>query len=117
MKTIRNVFHTVLGFTLAYWVCNHTGVFEMNLPSRLFLGLVAGLFTSFIIGVAIEYFQNVVLKQTFDEMDVLRTMIGGVIGGFLQISNIEFIDKWMLYGCLFICVLELIRVTYYHYKK
>lgn len=117
MTTTRNIFHTILGFTLAYWVCNNTGVFEMNALSRLFLGLVVGLFVSFLIGVAIEYFQNVVLKQRFDEMDVLRTMIGGVIGGFLQIPNIEFIDKWMLYGCLLICVLELVRVTYYHFKK
>jgi VanZ family protein len=118
MKTIRDIFHVVLGFTLAYWVCNNTGVWELNNElSQTFLSVVVGVFVGAIIGVGIEYFQNVVLKQIFDQKDVLRTILGGVIGGFCQIPNVRFIDKWMLYVCLLICVFELIRVAYYHFKK
>lgn len=111
IATLRNIFHSILGFTLAYCVCNATGIFEFNNEvSRVFMSVVAGFFTGFIIGVVIEYFQSKVLYIAFSEMDVLRTILGGIIGGLVQRPNIEFISKWMLISCIAICVLELVRI-------
>ena len=111
IATLRNIFHSVLGFTLAYCLCNSTGVWDINNElSRAFLSLIVGLFTGAVIGVGIEYFQNVVLKQIFNEMDVLRTIIGGIIGGLVQRPNVEFISKWMLIFCGVVCVAELVRI-------
>lgn len=108
---LRNIFHSILGFTLAYCVCNATGIFEFNsIASRIFVGFVVGLLVSFLIGLAIEYFQNKVLHIGFSEMDVLRTIIGGIIGGLVQRPNIEFISKWMLIFCGVVCVAELVRI-------
>ena len=117
MKTARNIFHSILGFTVAYWVCNNTGVYDMNEAASIFLSIIAGAFTGMIIGVAIEYFQNVVLKQVFDEMDVLRTIIGAVIGGLVQAKDVVFIQKYMMIGCIVICILELLRIIYNKIKS
>lgn len=111
IATLRNIFHSILGFTLAYCLCNSTGVWDFNNEaSRVFVSIVAGFFTGAVIGVGIEYFQNVALKQVFNEMDVLRTIIGGIIGGLVQRPNIEFISKWMLMFCGIVCLAELVRI-------
>jgi len=117
MKTARNIFHSILGFTLAYWVCNKTGIYDMNEAAAVMMSIIAEAFTGIIIGVAIEYFQNVVLKQIFDEMDVLRTIIGGVIGGLVQVKDVVFIEKYMMIGCIILCILELLRIVYNKIKS
>ena len=118
MNKIRNFFHVILGFTLAYWACSHTHIAEMNEASMVLISIICSFFVGFILGVAIEYFQNKVLKQIFDEIDVLRTIIGGLLGGilFIFVKDLAFINKWMLIGCGVLCVLELIRIRLSKYK-
>ena len=111
----RNVFHVVLGFTMMYVFMNAPDVYTLPEFAKAIVCLFAGLLGGAVIGVGIEFFQNKALKQIFDDMDVLRTIIGGIIGSFTAgfYKDIMFIDNYMYYGCLILCALELVRIVIY----
>lgn len=115
---VRNVFHTILGFTMIYVFMNAPDVYILPEFTKIIVCLVAGLFGGAVIGVGIEFFQNKILNQTFDEIDILRTIVGGIAGsitaGFYK--DLIIIDNYMFYGCLILCALEFVRIVI-HYKN
>lgn len=122
MKTtdnFRNMFHVVLGFTMMYVCMNVPDVYTLPEFAKVIVCLLGGLFGGAVIGVGIEFFQNKVLKQPFDDMDILRTIIGGIIGSFTAgfYKDVNFIDNYMFYGCLILCALELIRIVIYNKNR
>ena len=118
-NTARDIMHYIVGFTFAYCIVNATGIFEMVGFQKIIMGFVAGFFTSAIIGVGIEYFQNVSLKQNFNEKDVLRTVVGGLIGGIIgsNFKDLHFITAYMLIGCIILIIAEVIRIIIFKRKR
>lgn len=66
--------HALLGI----WVAGVVFMISHALLGSNFFSSLAGLASSLIIGIAIEYYQRAFGKGTFDKADILATFLGGV---------------------------------------
>lgn len=107
---IRNILHYFLGGVFAYCAVNKT-VYNMNEFQTFILSGLVGCLVGILVGTAIEIYQNWILKQRVDWDDIKRTAKGGVLGGILFVCqpNLVFIAKYLFWGCIAICVLEVLR--------
>jgi VanZ family protein len=109
-SNIRNIIHYFLGVTMAYTFDNYS-IKNMNEIQLFVLSMIVGGVVGLLIGVAIEIYQNWFLKQKYNNLDIKRTMVGGLIGGLIYFcqSNLSLITVWFFWICIGICVLEIIR--------
>lgn len=107
---IRNGIHYFIGGVFAYCVTNAT-INNMNEVQTFILSLVVGGMVGGLIGTAIEIYQNWFIGQKYDNKDIKRTIIGGLIGGLLFVcqSDIKLITVYLFWACVIICVSEIIR--------
>lgn len=108
--SLRNIFHTLAGFTIAYPIANATGLFSgayMSIPARLIVALVGMTLLAGVCGAAYEYIMTYIDKERIpDDKDVLRTAIGGSLVSlaiFLPFSG------WLSLTLIIICLLALVH--------
>lgn len=110
LAKLRNAIHYFLGAVFAYSGLSST-IIVMNEVQTFFIKTIVGTILGILVGVAIEIYQNVFLKQTVGWDDIKRTAIGGAAGGLicLAVPNVDFITTYVFYFALFICLAEIVR--------
>ena len=111
INQIRNYSHTVIGFTVTYWAFSHLNNDDFWLWQRLLMYFLLGTALGGAIGFVWEGFMDIVFKEPSDMMDVIRTAIGGLIGGTLCFwkQDIYFITNVLFWICLAIGSADVVR--------
>jgi len=110
MKKIRNIMHTVGGFTFAYGLARYTGLFNVDDYSTrfelFFLSVIAlTIFTAFV-GIFYEFIMKEIDNERQADMkDVVRTAVGGTIAGCITTFPFS-LPLWITTA--FVCLLALI---------
>lgn len=119
MRTIRNLAHYIVGFTILYYLGNATNVNDFYVWQKIIGGIIIGSIGGIGLGAIWEFLNLVFFTIKPDENDVLRTWIGGILGMLCAVifKDLHFISTWMLYGCITLVIADLIRATIKKYKK
>jgi len=115
-NNIRNIFHIVAGFTLAYPVAKLTGLFPDNLHLEMwekfllaFVGL--GIFSAFF-GAAYEYLINKMNKEIIpNEKDIIRTSLGGsLVSVFIVFPFSLILSISLIVLCLSVLINDIYKI-------
>jgi len=108
---IRNYLHIVGFFTLAYWLLHGLGIIDFYLWQKIIGCAFIGISLGGTIAISYEFARLVIFKDPAEQLDVIRSTIGFVIGTYLVafFENITFILIYMFYFCLTLFVLDLVN--------
>ena len=116
---LRNCVHYIGGFTLVYAVLHHSNILDGYLWQIIILYLALGSLMAGLAGWAWEWAMEIILKEPSDFEDVVRTAIGGFLGGITAaiFPNITIISRWLLLACIIAAILDIIRAIINYYKN
>lgn len=119
MKAIRNLAHYLVGFTFCYCIGNSAGVIDFDLGSKIAWVIFFGSVFGSGLGVFWEYGNKVTFQIEIDEIDILRTAIGSIIGAIIAViyRDLNFISSYMFWACIILIFLDLIRAIIIKNKK
>ena len=118
MKKINNLCHYFLGFAIVHAIGNLTDWNDFDTIGKFVAVPILGLFFGIAIGFVIEWIESVVTKESFDLIDIARTMIGGFLGGLFATLFINLnLFMWVTLSIsAMLCAVELIFL-YKRYKR
>ena len=118
MITLRNIGHYIVFGMIAYLIGNVTNVhMYKGIENFIFIALVGAIIGGFF-GFVFDWLQEISKVGVFDITDVLRSSIGGLIGGALAFFVASDILFWIfICFCLIILIFELYFNFYKKIKK
>ncbi len=117
MKHIKNISHYVLGFAVAYAISNYSEFSTWDTFNR-FMSVVCMVIITFGLGFTIEAIQAMVSKGADDFTDIVRTAIGGLIGGIIGVlfPNVSLIS-YVVNSISIVAIIYEIYILYKIVKK
>jgi hypothetical protein len=117
VKKIRDVFHTIAGFTICYPIAKVTGLFSdnpnMSQAARIVVAIFALSLLSGFFGAAYEFIMKEVNKEIIPNgKDVYRTIAGGILAAFATLLPYSGILALLLVIlCLGVFIYDIITIN------
>ena len=110
INQIRNSVHVIAGFCAAYWAFSFLNNNDFWLWQRLIMYFLLGTALGGAIGFLWEAFMDIAFKEPSDMTDVIRTAIGGFLGGALCFWKQDIaLIKYLLVACIIMALADVYR--------
>ncbi len=111
MIQLRNLAHYILYFIWSYSIFLTTGVTDWKVYEQVIFAAIFGFVFGGVFGSMWEWCQSVFLHAKFDNKDVLRSIVGAILGGYTAViyNGLHIISTWGLYASFALVLFSAIK--------